>query len=228
MRRRPAPARLDASSATRSRWRRACPASSSPATCAPTRSSGSPPPSARARWPSPWSTATWGRPVTVIELGRHADPGRAARAVPLRDASTTSSSTGSPSTAGSRESRPASVVFGEGEPAEASRPAAPGTISMTRQVGPDEVEIDPHRPASASTPARCSPTWTTASSRRTPRSLRAVTDARFSCCPPTTSAPRCRDWFPMAMHLLEGLFLGHAQLASRSSASASSCWRWAR
>ena len=33
-----------------------------------------------------------------------------------------------------------------------------------------------------------------------------------------------RAWFPMAMHLLEGLFIG-MRPASRSSASASGCWR---
>ena len=39
-------------SATRTCWRRPCPACSSPATCARARSSASPAPSARARWPS--------------------------------------------------------------------------------------------------------------------------------------------------------------------------------
>ena len=45
--------------ATRTTWRPACPASSSPATCGPSRSSGSPRRSARARWRSRWCTATW-------------------------------------------------------------------------------------------------------------------------------------------------------------------------
>ena len=40
-------------------WRPTFPASSSPATCAPIRSSEWPRPSARVRWPSPWCTATW-------------------------------------------------------------------------------------------------------------------------------------------------------------------------
>ena len=50
-RRRPPAGRLAAWSATRTTWRPASPASSWPATSAPTRSSGSPPRSARARWP---------------------------------------------------------------------------------------------------------------------------------------------------------------------------------
>ena len=45
--------------ATRTCWSPASPGSSWPATSGRSRSSGSPPRSARARWRSPWCTATW-------------------------------------------------------------------------------------------------------------------------------------------------------------------------
>ena len=100
---------------------------------------------------------------------------------------------------------------------------------MRRRVGGDEMELTRavqrgayagrhgvvHRPAGGqqtATPARCgrSPTW--------------------PCwrCPPTSSPPMLRRWFPMAMHLLEGLFLGAANTQALVGPAREAAWRWAR
>ena len=101
------------------------------------------------------------------------------------------------------------TVLAEGEPAEVLRRAAvghhvddpPGRAGRRRD-GAD-------RPASASTRARCRPIWTTASQQAYTASLRAVTDAAaLRPARRATSRDAVRTWFPMAIHLLEGLFLG--------------------
>ena len=100
------------------------------------------------------------------------------------------------------------TVFAEGEPAELLLVLLSGTVTMSRQVGADDVEIDAHRPArrlrrrDAGLPRR-----TAEPDLHRDRRGRSPTPA-FLRCPPTTSATRSASWFPMAMHLLEGLFFG--------------------
>ena len=63
--------------------------------------------------------------------------------------------------------------------------------------------------SAACTPARRRPT--SATTRGTTYTSTHAGDHRrraSSCCRPTTFADVMRDWFPMAMHLLEGLFFG--------------------
>ena len=58
--------------------------------------------------------------------------------------------------------------------------------------------------------------------------MRAVTDVEFFVLPADdVRAGMMRDWFPMALHLLEGLFFGMRNSQTRS-ANASGCWPWAR
>jgi hypothetical protein len=58
-------------------------------------------------------------------------------------------------------------------------------------------------------------------------SIRVVSDARFFVLRAEDFAWMARTWFPMAIHLLEGLFLG-MRTSAHIAPSASSCWRSGR
>ena len=104
-----------------------------------------------------------------------------------------------------------SEVSVEGEPAEVFFVLLAGTLSMVRRVGADDVEIVrtdprrvlrrgavlPRRPARAALPA----------------TVRAMTDCRFLALLRQAFAAGLPEWFPMAVHLLEGLFLGQRNIA---------------
>ena len=49
--------------------------------------------------------------------------------------------------------------------------------------------------------------------QRYPATVRAVTDCRFLALPAQPFAEVFRQWYPMAVHLLEGLFLGQRNIA---------------
>ena len=57
-------------------------------------------------------------------------------------------------------------------------------------------------------------------------SVRAVTDCEFWVIGAAEFGEKFREWFPMAVHLIEGITQGFAP-ASRSSGSESVCFRWA-
>jgi signal transduction histidine kinase len=99
------------------------------------------------------------------------------------------------------------VVHREAEPATCFYVLLSGTIRMTRRVGGDDVEIirsEQRGVYSGATQAyledRVEQTYAA--------SLTAVTDTTFFVLPAAAFAGMMRDWFPMAMHLLEGLFFG--------------------
>ena len=152
-------------------------------------------------------------------------PGRAAHAVPVRGADRRAARTGWPSTARVEQSAPVARSFTRGRrrrPASScccrrARAAAPGrTATRSRSTAP----------TSAASYARRHrrPTWATGSSSSTPRTMRAVDrPPASSCCRRTTSPRRCATWFPMAMHLLEGLFLGMRNTQRDRRRSASGC-----
>ena len=102
-----------------------------------------------------------------------------------------------------------------------ARPVPPGPAGRRRD--------GPHRPArrlhgrDAGLPAR-----TTTRPQTYAATMRAISDCRFFVLPAADFGQMIREWFPMAMHLLEGLFLGDAQLAGASSASGSGSPRSAR
>ena len=224
---RPPPARLDRWTATRGRWRRASPACSWPETYARTRSSGSPRPSARARWPSRSRTATWARHERRPRpTGVRLTHGRAARAVPVRVPRRRAAGLAGRARLGRGVPGRRRRVFGEGEPAELVIDAAVrARISMSRRVGPRR-RRDRRAPTSVGVYAGAMQSYFERRARcrsTPPPSARSPTPGFFVLARARPSATRSASWFPMAIHLLEGLFLGHAQLASRSSASASSC-----
>jgi signal transduction histidine kinase len=100
----------------------------------------------------------------------------------------------------------------EGEPAECFFVLLEGTLSMVRLVGGSEVET-----------VRTSDRGVYSGAvqfyfgdrleQRYPATVRAVTDCRFLALPAQPFAAVFREWYPMAVHLLEGLFVGQRNLA---------------
>jgi signal transduction histidine kinase len=106
------------------------------------------------------------------------------------------------------EVRPAgTMIYSEGEPATCFFVLLSGTVAMSRRVRGEDVEVtrtEQRGVYSGATQAyvrdRITQTYA--------NSLRAITDATMFVLPADVYGNAVRDWFPMAMHLLEGLFLG--------------------
>jgi signal transduction histidine kinase len=109
---------------------------------------------------------------------------------------------------GRTETRPGgTVVYAEGEEATCFFVLLEGTVRLTKRVGNDEIETvrtEQRGVYAGATQAylgdRAEPVYV--------NSMGAVTDSRFFVLPAKTFAQAMLDWFPTAMHLLEGLFLG--------------------
>ncbi|HEX6472111.1 MAG TPA: ATP-binding protein [Streptosporangiaceae bacterium] len=99
------------------------------------------------------------------------------------------------------------AVVREGDPATCFYVLLSGTLRMTRMLRDDEVEL-------VRTDQRgvyCGATMFLMGQRGEQRysaSAYAVTDASFLSLPAEEFGERFREWFPMAAHLLEGMFLG--------------------
>ena len=98
-------------------------------------------------------------------------------------------------------------ILTEGEPATDFVVLLSGTVTLSRKMHGDDVEITrtDHRGVYAGATVsfmgdRASQLYTA--------SLRAVTDVDQFVLPAETFATAMREWFPMAVHLLEGVFLG--------------------
>ncbi|MGW3245350.1 ATP-binding protein [Streptomyces sp. NPDC001070] len=99
-------------------------------------------------------------------------------------------------------------VYSEGEPATCFYILLHGTVSLARRVHGDQVEVnrtDMRGVYAGATQAylgdRVDQTY--------PNSLGAVTDCEFFVIPADEFAGAMHRWFPMAVHLLEGLFFGY-------------------
>jgi signal transduction histidine kinase len=100
----------------------------------------------------------------------------------------------------------------EGEPAECFFVLLEGTLSMVRLVGGSEVETvrTDHRGVySGAVQFYCGDRL----EQRYPATVRAVTDCRFLALPAGPFAAVFRQWYPMAVHLLEGMFVGQRNSA---------------
>jgi signal transduction histidine kinase len=99
------------------------------------------------------------------------------------------------------------VVTAEGAPAECFYVLLAGTMAMSRRVGADDVET-----TRTDTPGVYSGAvqfyFGDQISQNYPATVRAVTDCRFLALPAEEFGEVFRRWFPMATHLLQGLFLG--------------------
>ncbi|MGY1809382.1 ATP-binding protein [Blastococcus sp. SYSU D00669] len=99
------------------------------------------------------------------------------------------------------------VVSAEGEPAECFYVLLEGTMTMSRRVGADEVEtIRTSSPGVYSGAVQFY--FGDQIDQRYPATVRAVTDSRFLALPAVEFGTVFRGWFPMATHLLQGLFVG--------------------
>ncbi|GII26361.1 ATP-binding protein [Planosporangium mesophilum] len=111
---------------------------------------------------------------------------------------------------GSERTYPAgATVFTEGDPAELFVVLLSGTLSLSRRVQQDEVEtVRTDQRGAYMGATRAYLRHVEAEAATYAASMRAVTDCRFFALPAEDFATMVRDWFPMAMHLLEGLFFG--------------------
>jgi signal transduction histidine kinase len=82
-----------------------------------------------------------------------------------------------------------------------------GTITLTRKMHGDDLEITRTDQRGVYAGATVSFMGERANQMYT-ASLRAVTDVELFILPADTFATAMRQWFPMAVHLLEGIFLG--------------------
>jgi len=99
------------------------------------------------------------------------------------------------------------TVLAEGEPAEVLILLLSGTMSMSRRVGQDDVEVV--RTEQVGAYGGATRTYVEEDvDQRYQATVRAVTDVRFFVLRGEDFALAVRTWFPMAVHLLEGLFQG--------------------
>jgi signal transduction histidine kinase len=108
-----------------------------------------------------------------------------------------------------REYPAGGIVFAEGDPAEYFFVLLSGTLALSRRVGQDDVETvrsDQRGVYMGATQAyvRDEP----GIDRMYLASMRAVSDCRFFLLTAADFGRMIRDWFPMAIHLLEGLLFG--------------------
>ncbi len=98
-------------------------------------------------------------------------------------------------------------VFSEGEPATCFYVLLEGSIALYRRVGTDDVET-----TRTSQRGAYSGAWRAYLAEKVPQTyngtMRVIEPARFFVLAADDFAAMMRDWFPMALHLLEGLFFG--------------------
>ncbi len=100
------------------------------------------------------------------------------------------------------------TVFEEGAPAEDFYVLLSGTLSLSRRVQQDEVETTRTDQRGAYMGATQAYVTDGRGSGGYNATMRAVTDCAFFVLPATDFGTMMREWFPMAIHLLEGLFFG--------------------
>ena len=109
-------------------------------------------------------------------------------------------------------------VVTEGEPSRCFYVLLSGSVAMSRVIGGENVETTrtDHR---GSYFGAVQFYLDDESAREYPASVRAITDCAVLALPAKDFAKRFAQWFPMAVHLLEGMLLGmrrgNAQLAER-------------
>jgi signal transduction histidine kinase len=99
------------------------------------------------------------------------------------------------------------MVYVEGDPAEALFVLLNGTVVLSRRIGGDDVEV-----SRTSGPGAYGGAFFAYLGERVPQvynnSLRAVEPSRFFVLDAAKFAQLMTEWFPMAVHLLEGLLFG--------------------
>ncbi len=104
-------------------------------------------------------------------------------------------------------------VFAEGDPATCFFVLLDGSIAIGRRVGNDDVEVSRTDQRGVYAGA-----WSSYLGDRVPQtymnSMKAMTDCRFYVLSADDFAEMMRDWFPMPVHLLEGVFFGNQKSQS--------------
>jgi signal transduction histidine kinase len=113
---------------------------------------------------------------------------------------------------GAVEQHPAgAAIHVEGESATCFYVLLEGTVQLLRRVGGDDVEFN--RTDHAGAYAGAIQAYVQDGEPQVYlNTFRAVTDVRLWVLPAADFAHLMREWFPMAIHLLEGLFLGTQRL----------------
>jgi signal transduction histidine kinase len=98
-------------------------------------------------------------------------------------------------------------VYAEGDPADALYVLLSGTVVLSRQIGTDDIET-----SRTSAPGVYSGAFYAYLGNRVAQvynnSMRVTETSRFFVLDAARFAQLMTDWFPMAVHLLEGLFFG--------------------
>ncbi|GAA4553419.1 ATP-binding protein [Pseudonocardia xishanensis] len=98
-------------------------------------------------------------------------------------------------------------VYTEGAPATCFYVLVQGTVVLTRRSGEEDVEVE-----RTSQPGVYAGAWHAYLGDRVPQtynnSMRVTAPSRFYVLDGEKLSVLMRDWFPMALHLLEGLFFG--------------------
>ncbi|MGW0141300.1 ATP-binding protein [Streptomyces calvus] len=98
-------------------------------------------------------------------------------------------------------------VYAEGEPATCFYVMLEGTVVLSRRVGGDDVEVS--RTSQRGVYAGAMQAYLGDRVRQVyNNSMRVTEPTRFFVLPADTFASIMQEWFPMAVHLLEGLFFG--------------------
>ncbi|MCX5563175.1 ATP-binding protein [Streptomyces sp. NBC_00038] len=99
-------------------------------------------------------------------------------------------------------------VYREGEPATCFFVLLEGSLVMSRRVGGDDVEINRSSQVGVYAGAMQAYLGGGPDEKSYKGSLRVTEPSRFFILPAEVFAAVLREWFPMAVHLLEGLFFG--------------------
>ncbi|GAA3787506.1 ATP-binding protein [Streptomyces chiangmaiensis] len=99
-------------------------------------------------------------------------------------------------------------VYTEGEPATCFFVLLNGTVVMSRRVASDDVELSRTSQRGVYAGAFQAYLGERARGAQYTGSMRVTEPSRFFVLPAETFSSVMRDWFPMAVHLLEGLFFG--------------------
>jgi len=105
-----------------------------------------------------------------------------------------------------------SVVTAEGDPATCFYVLLDGTLALYRRVRNDDVEVN--RTSQRGVYSGAVMAWlperedAAVPGKIYNGTMRAITDSRFLQLPAAEFGAAIRDWFPMAVHMLEGLYQG--------------------
>jgi signal transduction histidine kinase len=103
-------------------------------------------------------------------------------------------------------------VYAEGDPANCFYVLLEGTVVMSRRVGADDVEV-----GRTSQRGSYAGAWQAYMGDRVPQvynsSMRVTEPSRFFVIDASAFAELMNEWFPMAVHLLEGAFFGNKNWA---------------